>query len=274
VGRAEVGIDSVRLGEDGGAEVASLSSGARGPAVPVERDQCRFGRTVSDSKKGPSVAATNNIDSAAKSRLYPRDKVEFNRVNAFGDGVFAIAMTLLIVTVQVPPDISLNQLVSRLRILGPEIFSFFLSFAVIGRYWLAHHQFFALLACVNRRLIRWNLVYLAFVAFLPFPTALLGEYPEIPFSVISYALSSALVSSLETMVFTVGVKDHLFERALPHDVYRFGMMASLAPVAVFAFSTPLALWKPAAGMLFWLLIWPIEFFLDRFKPPGADSYWE
>ena len=65
---------------------------------------------------------------------------------------------------------------------------------MIGRYWAAHHQFFARLARIDNGMIAINLVYLAFIAFLPFPTGLLGEYFENPLSVALYAVVVAIVS--------------------------------------------------------------------------------
>ncbi len=97
---------------------------------------------------------------------------------AFSDGVFAIAMTLLVVGIVVPVDVSpsdsVHELAKALDHLVPNFISFFIGFAVIGRYWAAHYEFVGLLARIDTRLIASNLVYLAFIAFLPFPTALLG----------------------------------------------------------------------------------------------------
>jgi uncharacterized membrane protein len=125
-------------------------------------------------------------------------------VLAFSDGLFAIAMTLLVVAIGVPTlsdGDSVHELAEALNDLSPELISFFISFAVIGRYWAAHHLFFAQLARMDRGLIGLNLVYLAFVAFLPFPTALLGEYFDNPLSVVIYAVNVALVSGMEVVLF-------------------------------------------------------------------------
>src|SRR5262249_43714644 len=124
-------------------------------------------------------------------KLYKRDTVEFGRVLAFSDGLFAIAMTLLIVTVTVPKladEGSVHDLGNALNDLTPNFISFFISFAVIGRYWVAHHRFVSLLDEIDQGLIGLNLVYLAFIAFLPFPTALLGTYFENPLSIVIYAI--------------------------------------------------------------------------------------
>ena len=123
---------------------------------------------------------------------------------AFSDGVFAIAMTLLVVGIAVPTlsdGDSIDELADALNDLAPNFISFFISFGVIGRYWIAHHQFFAMLARADGRLVGINLLYLAFVAFLPFPTALLGTYFENPLSVSLYAVMVAIISGLEVVLF-------------------------------------------------------------------------
>ncbi len=137
---------------------------------------------------------------------------------------------------------------------SPEIVSFFISFAVIGRYWMVHHQLFGLLKAINSRLVAWNLVYLAFVAFLPFPTALIGEYSESSVSVISYALCTGCVSALETKMVVISVVDDLMMRTMPPEVYRHSLIASLMPVAAFALSIPIALWNTQVAMYTWLLM--------------------
>ena len=83
-----------------------------------------------------------------RGRLFERGGEEFARVLAFSDGMFAIAMTLLVVGIAVPTlDVadSSSELADALNDLSDAIVSFFISFAVIGRYWVAHHQLFSLL---------------------------------------------------------------------------------------------------------------------------------
>ena len=139
------------------------------------------------------------------SPIYERDAAEFNRTLAFTDGLFAIAMTLLVVDLAVPVlhhDSSVHELADQLNGEKEKFVSFFISFAVIGRYWLAHHAFFSQLARMDRPLIALNLVYLAFIALLPFPTALLGEYFSNPLSVVIYAVNVAIVSGMEVVLFS------------------------------------------------------------------------
>src|SRR3954451_14817451 len=75
------------------------------------------------------------------------EELEFDRVAFFSDAVFAIAMTLLVVGIGIP-HVRDSELADTLRDKDNEIFSFFLSFIVIGFYWLAHHRFFSRLVAV------------------------------------------------------------------------------------------------------------------------------
>jgi uncharacterized membrane protein len=209
-----------------------------------------------------------------RSSGYARDSVEFNRVLAFSDGVFAIAMTLLVVGIVVPnvadgDDIS--ELADALNDLLPNVISFFISFAVIGRYWLAHHEFFGLLGRIDTGAIGLNLLYLAFIAFLPFPTALLGEYFENPLSVVIYASCVAIVSGMEVVAFRHAYRAGLLQRRISPEVYRWGVRNSASPVVLFILSIPLAFLSTTVAVCSWFLAVPLAQVLNRWKPEGADE---
>ena len=198
--------------------------------------------------------------------------LEFDRVAFFSDAVFAIAMTLLVVGIGIPevPDTELGD---ALRGKEAEIISFFISFFVIGFYWLGHHQFFSRLKSVNPRLMKLNLAYLATIAFVPFPTALAGKYTDDPVSIVIYAITLSLASGLEALMQYVANRDGLFRRTLPPPVLRFAMVASLIPVIVFLASIPIALHSTTTALFSWVLISPLEFFAHKkLKPEGADEY--
>jgi uncharacterized membrane protein len=197
-------------------------------------------------------------------------------VLAFSDGLFAIAMTLLVVGIGVPELTdggSEGELLDALGGLAPEIISFFISFAVIGRYWVAHHQFFALLRAMDYGLVGINLVYLGFIAFLPFPTGLLGNYFENPISVASYGVAVAIVSGLEVVMFRHAYRAGLLKRDIPEQVYRWGRSASSLPVVFMLLSIPVAFVSTVVAVLMWFTAVPAQvLILDRRKPAGADEY--
>lgn len=207
-------------------------------------------------------------------RTYDRDSVEFSRTLAFTDGLFAIAMTLLVVDLAAPhlsDATSVHELADGLGDDIPTFVGFFISFAVIGRYWLAHHTYFSALARMDRGLITLNLVYLGFIAFLPFPTSLLGQYFDNPLSIAIYAVNVAAVSAMEVVLFSYARRHGFLQQAMPDDVYRFGVLMSLSPVFFFLLSIPVAFVSTTLAVCVWFLGIPLAAIANRWKPEGADE---
>jgi len=103
---------------------------------------------------------------------------ETARIEAFSDGVFAIAMTLLVIEIKVPSHelVAANGLAHSLAALWPSYLAFVTSFVTILVIWVHHHWIFALIRKNDHPFLYWNGLLLLFVAFVPFPTALLAEY--------------------------------------------------------------------------------------------------
>ena len=98
------------------------------------------------------------------------------RVEAFSDGVFAIAITLLILEIGVPHVEANQSLTHELLRLWPSYLSYVISFLVIGIMWSNHHSIFREIQRTDQTLLALNLLLLLLIAFVPFPTALLAEY--------------------------------------------------------------------------------------------------
>ncbi|MCW7944600.1 hypothetical protein AAW14_21965 [Streptomyces hygroscopicus] len=101
---------------------------------------------------------------------------ESSRVEAFSDGVFAIAITLLILEIKVPKVGEHGGLWHALGAQWPSYAAYVVSFLVIGIMWVNHHQLFSYVARVDRTLMFLNLLVLMVVAAVPWPTAMLAEY--------------------------------------------------------------------------------------------------
>jgi uncharacterized membrane protein len=206
---------------------------------------------------------------AAGARPYARESFEFERVAFFCDAVYAISLTLLVTSLDVPDIVRRTEASDLWTALGDirsRIITFFVSFVVIGNFWLAHHRFVSTLRAMSRPLIYVTLLYLGFVAFLPFPSAVLGAYSDNPVGVSFYAVSIALVSGLEGVTFWVAWRQSLLRRPLSRPAFRWSMMATLAPVAMFLLSIPIAFISPVLGILTWFVTFPIEAILERFRP--------
>jgi uncharacterized membrane protein len=171
------------------------------------------------------------------------------RLEAFSDGVFAIAVTLLILNVQLPPSTPAGGLPTALLRLWPSYATYAASFLTIGIMWLNHHGLFGRLARVDRPLAMLNLVLLMVIAFVPFPTAVFGQHIEVPADAASaavfYSITMLLVAFAFSGVFTY-VAMHPELRA--HGYQGADFMSAgpwfLVGTAAYALCIPLAFYSP------------------------------
>ena len=109
-----------------------------------------------------------------------KEQFQLERIALFSDAVFAIAITLLIIEIKVPEvheaSISDSMLLQRLTFTIPKFAGFFVSFFVIGLYWLSHHRMFRYVIHSNQKLLLNNLLFLLPVVVMPFSTSFLSEY--------------------------------------------------------------------------------------------------
>jgi uncharacterized membrane protein len=120
-----------------------------------------------------------------------------DRLVFFSDAVFAIAVTLLVLDIHVPSlphVISIEDSWQAFLDLSPSFFAFGLSFLVIGRFWMGHHERFRPLRHFDARLMWPNMIYLLAIAFMPFATAFLGQnlghfVPELVYNVSMLVLA-------------------------------------------------------------------------------------
>jgi uncharacterized membrane protein len=114
------------------------------------------------------------------------------RMIFLSDGVFAIVITLLVLEIKVPeiePHLVAKELPIALMHLLPKIFAHFMSFIVLGIYWISHHNTFFHIKRHDRVLLWLNILFLMCVASMPFPTALLSEYPDQRIAIFAYAMT-------------------------------------------------------------------------------------
>ena len=102
-----------------------------------------------------------------------------SRVEALSDGVFAIAMTLLVLELKIPDlpkDVSQAELLARLREMLPHFYSYALTFVLSGVFWIFHHFTFHFIRHTTRLLLWLNTIFLMFVSLLPFSTHFMADY--------------------------------------------------------------------------------------------------
>jgi uncharacterized membrane protein len=209
---------------------------------------------VSGGMAADESPKARRFDPTAGGRSRHRDEaeVEFNRIVAFSDGIFAIAITLLVLGLTVPEDLSPGELSHALLDNQGDFLAYAISFAVLARFWLAHHRFFSALERFDGRLMALNLLYLAWIALVPFTSQILGDYGDTTDAAVLYAINMILVSASFYAQLSYSYRARLFRPEAREFERRHNGPISLVVVCVFALSIPIAFLSVTAAELTWL----------------------
>lgn len=202
-------------------------------------------------------------------RIFCVGELPVERITALSDGVFAVAATLLVLEVHVPQVSGDNQ--SAALLLGlieqaPKFYSYVLSFMIICIWWVAHHHLLHLLRHTDRGLLWLNSLFLLWLAFLPFPTAMMGDYPRERAAVMFYGsvttLAGICFASMRYYVFYVG---KLVAHDLDRGLMRRAMIKSAMNPILHTVAVLLALIDTRLALVLYTLL-PLTFIV----PSGLD----
>jgi uncharacterized membrane protein len=121
------------------------------------------------------------------------------RIGGLIDGVYAISMTLLVVTLELPNvhgNLTGETPLTVLRGLLPDILHYTAAFLILAGFWYLHHQRFSIIRWVNRRILAINLLSLFFITLVPFTTNIAGNYPADPFGTIPFSMNILVIGLL------------------------------------------------------------------------------
>jgi uncharacterized membrane protein len=204
-------------------------------------------------------------------RRYARDTLEFSRVANLSDGLFAIALTVLVLTLD-PSEVSLDRLGGALLDQPGELIAFALSFAVIANFWWIHHRFLANLAAVEPGLMILNLALLGAVALIPFPTSLLGRDPTVRGSVVPYLTVLSVVAILHLLLLTRAERVDAWRRPMPPGLFPWLLAGWGASTMVTVLGLAVSFVVPVVGLVMLLLTWPVEALVAWRAPPSYREW--
>jgi uncharacterized membrane protein len=178
--------------------------------------------------------------------------VETGRVEAFSDGVFAIAITLLILAVGIEQALAEGHLAEQLLDLWPAYVAYAVSFLTIGIMWVNHHAVFRQFGRVDRPLLLLNILLLMLIAFAPFPTRVVAEHAlsadDRKAAALLYGITMTLTAILFFSVWIYGSRRLLRPDADPREVS--GITRSYLPGApIYGLATLLALVNSIASLI-------------------------
>jgi|KBSMisStaDraftv2_1062788.scaffolds.fasta_scaffold1247140_1 uncharacterized membrane protein len=191
------------------------------------------------------------------------------RVEMFSDGVFAIAITLLILEIKVPPLDSIhsvNDLINGLIHLWPSYFAFFYSFGGILIQWIVHHNTFNHLYKTSRSFLYTNGFLLLTIVFFPFPTALLAEYINTEYvmpAVVFYGMAS-VINSLAWFLFIRSIckPKRLLNDAFSHEEYTKLKVSNHYALIIYSATALLAIWFPYTALIINVALWILWTYLS------------
>ena len=185
-----------------------------------------------------------------------------DRIVNLSDGIFAIAITLLVLDIHVPDipeNLVTSELPAALLALWPKYLGYFLSFVGISIFWMIHHSIFRPIRAYDRVLLYLNFLFLMVVAFVPFPTSLLGEYGDHQLPVAVYAATLAIGRLLLTAIHWYSTRDDqlLSETQDPATVHFF-LIRGLTITSIFLLSIVISFFSVSAAIWTWFVMMGID----------------
>jgi len=201
-----------------------------------------------------------------------------NRIEALADGIFAVAMTLLVLDVKVPSGESFATgaaLLERLLSLEHTFVIYFISFIVLGMFWVGHHAHFHYIRFVDHTLLWINLLFLFVITAIPFATDLLGDHSELRLPYLVYG--SAITAQAGLLILQVGyLRRHpeLSRPSLTREVARRIVLRAAAFAAIPLLSIAAVFYNTHLALYLYFLL-PVVHFLpgraDMSPPDPADE---
>jgi uncharacterized membrane protein len=187
-------------------------------------------------------------------------------VLAFSDAVFAIAITLLTLNLEVRPGLHGADFTRALQQILPALGAYVLSFVILGQLWLAHHRIFGVIARVDYTVLVRNLLFLGLIAVMPFPVRLLSDYTKRPLAVAIYAVAFITSMQLQRLIWLdVTRPEHrdLLREPVSEGVRNGFSRVLLGMLVVFGAAVPVGMFAPRYATLVWVVIIPLRLVVGR-----------
>ncbi|MDQ2843530.1 MAG: TMEM175 family protein [Acidobacteriota bacterium] len=178
------------------------------------------------------------------------------RMESFSDGIFAFAITLLVLGIQVP-DLKLpndSLLASALLQAAPQLIPYITSFATIGVIWLNHHSMFHNVEKVTHTTLSLNLLLLLVIAFIPFPTAVLGRYGPMGSAVLLYGATFSALGLSYNLLWLHILRNRLSRDCRDEDHAKSHTMRNLLGSLIYPAATAIAFVAPRISLTIFFVL--------------------
>lgn len=202
--------------------------------------------------------------------------IKVDYVIAFSDALFAFAITLMALSIEIPnfpSGLSESEFTHRLgELLIPNITHYAISFLVVGMYWIAYHRTFEYIKRVDTNLIWLNLLFLFFISLVAYFTGLLSTYDSYRIVVISFAIVlsiSGFILSIMWMYATHNRK--LVDKDMHPYLVRYFFLRGITSPIVFLVSIGISFIDVHATNYFWIIMFPLYTLIGKIHKPHLSK---
>jgi uncharacterized membrane protein len=245
----------------------------------------RSAPTAGDSANLSNAKGVNTPSTSASAQVgqapHAIPGLSKHRLEALTDGIFAVAMTLLVLEIKLPEikqlvgnaaSLSLAEfnrlVVHSLEELQPRLLAWLISFLILAVFWLSHQSIFRYVRTVDRKLLWLNLIQLLFISLVPFSSSLVGQYTLAAASTLVYAGNLAALSIISLLHLRY-LQQHseLCHEPIPKPFARAAMIRSFSLLATAALACAIAWWwHPAFATMAFMLMWVATAVARRLEP--------
>jgi len=201
--------------------------------------------------------------------------ISTTRLISFSDGVFAIAVTLLVFNLKVPhiPAADVHrQLPGMIREMMPHFTTYVLTFLLVAVYWTFHHRMLNMVTHLDNPFLWMNIWYLLVISFIPFPSALFGSYPNETLSFIFYVCSMVLVTSISMLMLAyASYNNRLINKDIPKSIIKYLFLRQFTSLLVFFLAIPLALYNLHWALYSLFIIFPLHWVTKKYFKKFSES---
>lgn len=193
--------------------------------------------------------------------------IKLEHVISFSDAVFAFAITLMALSIEIPdlpPNLTELELMTKLGEMYTGFESYLISFAIIAVFWISYHQIFNFIIGSHMTIVYLNLLFLLFITLLSISTSLIINYGSYQVPFIIYSIVVILSSSLLAVIWWYATKDYKLIDKNVNPLFIRGSMINLISIpVVFGISIFISFVDVDIAQYFWLIIVPINITIKR-----------
>ncbi len=192
------------------------------------------------------------------------------RLEAFSDGVFAVAITLLALDVRLPvlpASATDEELYRAVLALAPKLVTYFLTFVLVGMFWIAHHRVFAAIRRVDRAMLWLNLILLLWICLVPLSAAALSAHPYTRTGVTVYGLNVICIGISLFSVWHHACRKKLLHPQTDPGFIRLSYYRTMVGTPVYAVAVAVSFWSPKVSCViffFALIMYLVPGQVDRY----------